>query len=92
MLQFEWDEAKNKLNIKRHGIAFEDVTGFLDDPGVFERLDLRENYGEDRIIAFAMVEGQVMAIVYVERGATLRIISARLATRQETNDYFKRNV
>lgn len=91
MLRFEWDEAKNRLNIQRHGIAFADVVDFLDDPGLIERLDQREDYGEDRIIAFATIKGRVLAIVYVERGDALRLISARNATRDETDDYFRQN-
>ena len=91
MLRFEWDEAKNRLNIRRHGIAFADVVDFLDDSGLFERLDLRLDYGEERTIAFANVGGRILAIVYAERGDAIRIISARLASRDETNDYFKSN-
>ena len=91
MLQFDWDEAKNRLNVQRHGIAFVDVTGFLDDPGLIERLDLREDYGEERIIAFANVGGRILGIVYVERGDVLRLISARPATRDETDDYYRQN-
>ncbi len=90
MLDFEWDGEKNRLNQQRHGISFEDVVGFLDDPCLVERLDLREDYGEDRIIAFAMVHTRVLAIVYVERDNALRLISARQASREESNDYFRR--
>jgi uncharacterized protein len=91
MLKFEWDEAKNRLNMRRHGIVFADVVDFLDDPGILERLDLRMNYGEERTLALANVSGRILAIVYVERGNAIRIISARIASRDETNDYFKTN-
>ena len=91
MLKFEWDEAKNRLNVRRHGVDFADVTDFLDDPGVIERLDLRDDYGEERIMAIANVGGRIMAILYVERGSAIRLISARTASRDETNDYFRIN-
>ena len=91
MLKFEWDEAKNRLNIQRHGVDFADVVNFMDDPGLVERLDLREDYGEERIMAYANVAGRVLAILFVERGAAIRLISARPASRDETNDYFKIN-
>jgi uncharacterized protein len=91
MLQFEWDEAKNRLNMRQHGIAFADAVDFLDDPGLVERLDLRMNYGEERTLALANVRGRILAIVYAERGDAIRIISARVASRDETNDYFKTN-
>ena len=90
MLSFEWDELKNQRNIKRHGLAFVDMQDFLDDPYLVERLDLRVDYGEERIIAYAMVRSRIVVVVYVERGSKIRLISARLATREETNDYFKR--
>ena len=59
MLSFEWDELKNQRNIKRHGLAFVDMQDFLDDPYLVERLDLREDYGEERIIAYAMVRSRM---------------------------------
>jgi uncharacterized protein len=91
MLKFEWDEAKNRRNILRHGVDFADVVNFLDDPGLIERLDLREDYGEERIMAFANVAGRILVILFVERGSAIRLISARPASRDETNDYFKNN-
>lgn len=91
MLKFEWDETKNRLNLQRHDISFSDVTGFLDDPGLIERLDLREDYGEERIIAYSNLGGRILAIVYVERGTAIRIISARPANRDETDDYYREN-
>jgi uncharacterized DUF497 family protein len=91
MLKFEWDETKNKRNILQHGVDFADVVDFLDDPGLIERLDLREEYGEERIMAYANVAGRILAILFVERGAAIRLISARPASRDETDDYFKNN-
>jgi uncharacterized protein len=91
VLRFEWDEKKNELNIRRHGVDFADIVNFLDDPGLIERLDLREDYGEERIMAYANVAGRIMAILFVERGAAIRLISARRASRDETDDYFKNN-
>ena len=64
---------------------------FLDDPGLIERLDVREEYGEERIMAYANVAGRILAILFVERGAAIRFISARPASRDETDDYFKIN-
>ena len=91
MLKFEWDEVKNRLNVQRHGVAFQEVVDFLDDPGLIERLDLREDYGEERTLAYANVCGRVFVIVFVERGPAIRLISARPASRDETDDYFKNN-
>lgn len=82
-MQFEWDEAKNLANIKKHGIDFADV------PLVFENemlmdLDERFDYGEDRWIGIGFLGPGVVVVVWVERTSDLiRIISARRASRYE---------
>jgi uncharacterized DUF497 family protein len=53
------------------------------DPFAIERLDDREDYGEDRYILIGTTEGEVLTVVYIERDALFRIISARQATRRE---------
>jgi len=85
-MTFEWDEAKNKVNIQKHGIDFEDVKSVFNHP-MLKRLDTRENYGEDRFIALGMMYENVVVVVYVERRENLRIISARKATKQERRIY-----
>ena len=83
MKGFEWDEGKNALNIKKHGIAFEDAQHIFDDP-VFERADERRDYGERRIIALGALGRRVLAVVYTRRGTVRRLISARKANRNES--------
>ena len=46
-MQFEWDEAKNEANIRKHGIDFEDVIDMFNHP-MMTLMDTRENYGESR--------------------------------------------
>jgi uncharacterized protein len=58
------------------------------DPFAVERLDDREDYGEDRFILIGMAEAVMLTIVYTERKGRIRIISARHATRREQDDYF----
>ena len=58
------------------------------DPGVVEKLDLRENYGEERIVALAMLNGQILVVVYTERKDIIRIISARRANKHEQQNYY----
>jgi len=84
-VRFEWDEAKRKANIAKHGIDF------LDVPEMFTNLiligpDVRKDYGETRKIGFGFIRGRLMAVVFTEREpTTIRIISARKAnTREET--------
>ncbi len=47
-MQFEWDEAKNQINIRKHGIDFQDAIDVFNHP-VLTSLDTREDYGEDRV-------------------------------------------
>lgn len=88
---FEWDEAKAAENYAKHGVSFETATGVFKDPFAIERLDDRGDYGEDRFILIGNTEGAVLTIVYTERNARFRIISARQATKREEDDYFIQN-
>lgn len=62
------------------------------DPFAVERLDDREDYGEERFVITGMAEGHVLLFVaYTEREARIRIISARRVTQHEQDDYFRQN-
>ena len=62
------------------------------DPFAVERLDDREDYGEERLVIIGMAEGRVVLFVaYTEREERIRIISARRATQNEQDDYFRQN-
>lgn len=61
------------------------------DPLFLERIDILEAYGEERSLAVGMVRGELLAIVYTERGERIRLISARRATKHEQDDYFRRS-
>ncbi|NJL83331.1 MAG: BrnT family toxin, partial [Chloroflexaceae bacterium] len=50
--------------------------------------DTRYNYGEERFIAIGESQGRVLAVTYTWRGDTIRIISARKATKNETREYY----
>ena len=86
-MRFEWDEAKRKTNIAKHGIDFEDV------PEMFTSLmlagpDVRKDYGEPRKIGFGFIDGRLMAVAFTEREPELiRIISARKANQREETYY-----
>ncbi|WGS49726.1 BrnT family toxin [Paraburkholderia sp. D15] len=87
---FEWDEAKNQINIRKHGIDFADAIDVFNHP-VLTALDEREDYGEERWVALGWIEASMGVVVYVERSEdVLRIISARKATRRETRQYKER--
>ncbi|MFK4440152.1 uncharacterized DUF497 family protein [Caballeronia udeis] len=86
-MQFEWDEVKNRSNIRKHGIDFTDAIEIFKHT-ILTAADGREDFGEDRWIAVGWMQLIVAVVVYVERrGDTIRIISARKATRPEIKRY-----
>lgn len=72
---FDWDEGKSERNLRERGFDFE-FAAHVFDGGTEEFVDGREAYGEDRIIAFGRVEGEMYAVVYTQRGNVQWIISA----------------
>lgn len=89
-MKFEWDEAKNERNIKKHGLDFAEGVEVFDGP-ILERLDDRADYGEERWVAVGLLRGIVcVVLVYTEPDReTIRIISFRKADRYEREAYFK---
>ncbi len=86
-MKFEWDEAKNRENIRKHGIDFADVPAMFNQP-MIAGLDVRHAPGEDRWIGIGRFNDIVTVIVFTERaGEVIRIISARKATRYERKTY-----
>ena len=90
-LEFDWNDAKAGENGAKHGVSFEMAKKVFNDPFAIERLDDREDYGEERFILIGMADGVVLFVVYTERNNRLWLISARHATKQEQDDYFTRN-
>lgn len=88
-MQFEWDENKRLINIRRHTIDFDDAVVIFDGDIVTVEDD-RFDYGEPRFISLGVLRGEVIAVVYTERRDAIRIISARRATRYEEIEYYKR--
>jgi len=90
--KFEWDGSKASTNWRRHGVSFELAMTVFRDPFAVERFDDREEYGEQRFVLIGMAEGQILLFVaYTEREERIRIISARRATQNEEDDYFRQN-
>lgn len=81
---FEWDEAKRRSNLEKHGIDFDDVILALTEP----RLETSTvTNGEMRIIATCPESGRLISVVYTMRGNACRIISGRVARRNERRQY-----
>lgn len=91
-LKFEWHRGKAEANFRTHGVSFDLAKTVFKDPFAIERLDDREDYGEERFVIVGMAEGNILLLVaYVEREERIRIISARRATQYEQDDYFQKN-
>ena len=86
-MKFEWDEAKNEANIQKHGIDFNDARDIFNHP-LLTQEDRTQDYEEERWIAIGWLKQLVGVVVYTERvGDTIRIISARKATKNEVRYY-----
>jgi uncharacterized protein len=91
-LEFEWHQAKAEANFSSHGVSFNLAQTVFKDPFAIERLDDRQDYGEQRFVMIGMAEGNFLLFVaYTERAERVRIISARRATQDEQDDYFQQN-
>ncbi len=81
-----WDENKRLGNLAKHGVDFCDLEGLdWDEALIFE--DRRRDYGEVRLIAMAPLGARLHVVVFVERGGTRRLISARRANSREVEFY-----
>jgi len=90
-LDFEWDDFKAAENVCNHGVSFAQAALAFRDLFAVEWIDLREDYGEERIILLGVVDGHVLNVVYTAREERIRIISARWATKNEQAIYFRQN-
>jgi uncharacterized DUF497 family protein len=88
-VSYTWDPKKNRRNIARHGIAFEDAVRIFDGP-TLERVDDRFENGEVRVYAIGLIGGVEITVIYanVSRGER-RIISAWKAERHEREAYWE---
>jgi uncharacterized DUF497 family protein len=86
VIEFEWDEAKRLANLDKHGIDFVDVPDLFEGDIVTVEDD-RYSYGEQRFITFGLLQGRIVAVVHTDRDDSIRIISARKATKYEQRTY-----
>lgn len=88
MLKFEWDTAKAIANLRKHGVTFEEAASIFGDPLALTFPDPDHSVGEKRWISFGVSnQDRLVVAVHAERGRSIRIISARRATRQEREIY-----
>lgn len=96
LIRFEWDEAKNLSNQRKHGLSFEQAAGVFRDPLQVSVQDRIEN-GEERWQTFGLVGGVLLVMVahtlrqQNQAETVLRMISARRADRRERRFYEDEN-
>jgi uncharacterized DUF497 family protein len=86
---FEWDERKAAINLRRHKLSFQSARQVFADAFALIEQDRTDDYGEERFIAIGMAGGLLITVVYTERGERIRIISARKANSHEQRKYYQ---
>ena len=85
-MKFEWDDAKARANLRKHGIDFADAATVFDDESALTVPD--PGFDEDRYVTMAVdAPGRLLVVVYTWRHDRIRIISARKAGPSETRAY-----
>ena len=88
-MRFEWDAAKNRANIRKHGFDFADVEEMFQSV-LLATPDTRDDYGEKRWQGIGMIRGRIAQVVFCELGPdAIRIISLRKATSRERKKFEK---
>ena len=90
MITFEWDEAKGRANLKKHGVSFVEARSVFFDEYAVQFYDDEHSSAEDRFIMLGMSNlSRVLVVCHCERsgGEVIRIISARKATKRERGFY-----
>ena len=87
-MKFEWDPIKARLNLRKHGVSFEEAATALSDPMAATGNDPDHSLYEFRYITFGVSNrGRLLIVSHTEEGDILRIISARRASKGERGIY-----
>ncbi|MGL5404926.1 MAG: BrnT family toxin [Acinetobacter sp.] len=90
MIQFEWDTTKAASNLKKHGISFDEAKSVFYDEFAVQFYDDGHSDDEDRFLMLGLsCESKILLVCHCERdsGHTIRIVSARKATKNERKHY-----
>lgn len=84
VLRFEWDSAQAQANVRKHGVSLWEAATAFGDPLSITTPDSEDSIGETRFVLPELsYQGRLMVVAHTDAGNSLRIISARLATRAE---------
>ena len=90
MEDFEWDDAKNRSNIRKRGIGFDTAERIFPGVVVTEIDGRRKGYGETRYCSIGAVQGGIVVVAHTRRNGRIRLISARPASRKERRKYHEK--
>lgn len=89
-MEFEWDEAKNKENQKKHGVAFPVAVSLWNETHVeIENLAYSEE-GETRSAMMGWIANKVYVAIWTRRDGKIRLISVRRARKNEEKIFFEK--
>ena len=87
-MEFEWDPRKAETNKSKHGVSFHEAATVFGDTLAITFADPDHSIDEDRYLTFGLSRfGQLLVVSHADRGNRVRIINARLMTRQERKIY-----
>ena len=87
-LSFEWDKRKAESNLRAHGVSFREATTVFADPLAITISDPDHSSAEMRFLDIGLsCFGRLLVVSYTERANKIRLISARLAVRNERKEY-----
>jgi len=87
-MEFEWDPEKASSNLRKHNVSFEEASTALSDPMAATGADPDHSIGEFRYVTFGISgRGRLLVVAHTEQNETVRIISARLASKRERKIY-----
>ncbi|MGR9052115.1 MAG: BrnT family toxin [Gammaproteobacteria bacterium] len=94
-MKFEWDPTKEKINIQKHGVTFEQASYVFADPCALSTYDDEHSQEEDRWVLLGKSINEILLVVvhtFKDQDGTelVRIMSARRATKNETGEYQRR--
>jgi uncharacterized DUF497 family protein len=91
MIGFAWDPKKAASNLFDHKVSFEQAAVAFRAPFAVEWVDDREEYDEERMSLLRLCGREVLYVAYTERGANVRIITARRAEKREQDGSYRQN-
>jgi uncharacterized DUF497 family protein len=87
-MKIEWDPKKAKLNLRKHRVSFEEAATALSDPMAATGADPDHSITEERYVTFGVSErGRLLVVAHTDERETIRIISARIASKGERELY-----